>query len=67
MGAGSMKNQFKKADKSGASIAVIIGEEEAEEKKAGIKVLQRVNEPIAQQKVSQNDVVNTVTNILESL
>ncbi len=67
MGDGSMKNQFKKADKSGASIAVIIGEDEAVEKNASIKVLRRTNEAIPQQKVSQNDVANIVTNLIESL
>lgn len=67
MGAGSMKNQFKKADKSGAPIAIIIGEEEADEEKASVKLLRSSNEITSQQKVSQNDVVNTVTNLLESL
>lgn len=67
MGDGSMKNQFKRADKSGAAVAVIIGEDEAIAENASIKVLRRTAEPIAQQKVSQNDVANTVTNLLESL
>jgi len=67
MGNGSMKNQFKKADKSGATIAVIIGEDEAMQQNASIKVLRRTPESIEQQTVSQNDVANTVTNLLESL
>lgn len=37
---GSFKSQFKKADKSGAKIAVIIGDEELDKKSAGIKYLQ---------------------------
>ena len=67
MGDGSMKNQFKKADKSGAPIAVIIGEDEATSNQASIKVLRRTQVAIAQQTVLQNDVANTVTNLLESL
>ncbi|MGK0375350.1 MAG: histidyl-tRNA synthetase [Arenicella sp.] len=67
MGEGSMKNQFKKADKSGAPVAVIIGEDEAIANKASIKVLLRTEPAIAQQTVLQNEVANTVTNLLESL
>jgi histidyl-tRNA synthetase len=67
MGDGSMKNQFKRADKSGAPIAVIIGEDEAIANKASIKVLRRTQQTIAQQTVLQNEVANTVTNLLESL
>jgi histidyl-tRNA synthetase len=67
MGGGSMKNQFKKADKSGAPIAVIIGDDEAIAKTASIKVLRRTLEPVDQQQVSQNEVANIVTNLLESL
>jgi len=67
MGDGSMKNQFKRADKSGAPIAVIIGEDEALTNNASIKVLVRTDTPLTQQTVSQNEVANTVTNLLESL
>jgi histidyl-tRNA synthetase len=67
MGDGSMKNQFKKADKSGAPIAVIIGDDEAVERKASVKVLRRTEATIAQRTVMQNEVANTVTNLLESL
>lgn len=67
MGDGSMKNQFKRADKSGAPIAVIIGDDEAVEGKASIKVLRRTEATIAQRTVMQNEVANTVTNLLESL
>jgi len=71
MGEGSMKNQFKKADKSGARVAVTIGELEAEDENANIKPLRRVagedSVQPGQQTISQNDVVNAVTNLLESL
>lgn len=38
-GEGSFKSQFKRADRSGAELALIIGEEELEQKTAGIKYL----------------------------
>jgi len=67
MGQGSMKNQFKRADKSGANLAIIVGEQEAEDQTASIKALRKTKMPIEQQTVAQKDVVNTVTNLLESL
>ena len=66
-GAGSMKNQFKRADKSGAKLAVIISEQEAQDNTASVKPLRRPQTPIEQQTIAQNDVVNVVTNLLESL
>ena len=67
MGEGSIKNQFKKADKSGAAIALIIGDDESAARTVSAKVLRRTNEPIAQQTVSQNEASKLVTNLLESL
>ncbi len=67
MGDGSIKNQFKKADKSGAAIALIIGDDESAARTVSAKVLRRTNEPIAQQTVSQNEASKLVTNLLESL
>ena len=67
-GTGSMKNQFKRADKSNASIALIIGEDEAESKTVGIKLLIKQGMQDSTQKtIPQNDALNTVTNLLESL
>ncbi|MEM7357842.1 MAG: histidine--tRNA ligase [Pseudomonadota bacterium] len=66
-GAGSMKNQFKKADKSGARLALIVGEEEAASKTVGVKPLIASDKAIEQQNIVQNDVLNAVTNLLESL
>ena len=63
-GDGSMKNQFKHADRSGARIALIVGEEEAQSGSVSIKPLIRRE---AQQTIPQNDVLNAVTNLLESL
>jgi histidyl-tRNA synthetase len=70
-GDGSIKNQFKKADKSGATIALIIGESEAAQNQVNIKLLRRTDvlkRPDFEQKIiPQNDVLNVVTNLLESL
>ena len=66
-GAGSMKNQFKKADKSGAKVALIIGEQEAIDNKVAIKPLVRTDKLIEQKLIVQNEVFNAVTNLLESL
>lgn len=67
-GNGSMKNQFKKADKSGAAIALIIGEDEADKGQVAIKPLRYVEgDGSAQQTIMQNDALNAVTNLLESL
>lgn len=66
-GGGSLKNQFKRADKSGAKIAIIIGEDEVLQKTVGIKPLVRTDNSMEQQNIVQNDVLNAVTNLLESL
>ncbi|MBT8114013.1 MAG: histidine--tRNA ligase [Arenicella sp.] len=63
-GSGSMKNQFKRADSSGAQFVLVIGEQEAATETVGIRSLQVREE---QQIIAQNDVVNAVTNRLESL
>lgn len=67
----SMKNQFKRADKSGAPIALVLGEQEAQTKTVGLKPLRhRAHQQQAkqqQQTIPQNDVLNAVTNFLESL
>lgn len=52
---GSIKSQLKKADKSGAKIAIVIGEEEFSTKMATIKDL-RIDRPIKQ--VAFNDLLN---------
>lgn len=66
-GAGSIKNQFKRADKSGAKLAVVVGEQEAQDNTANVKPLRRPQTVTEQQTIAQNDVVNVVTNLLESL
>ncbi len=69
-GDGGMKNQFKKADKSGAKTALIIGEDEAVNDSASLKVLRFNGEQDtkpSQRIIKQNDAFNAVTNLLESL
>jgi len=41
MGGGSLKSQIKKADKSGATYAIILGEEEVARQTVGLKSLRR--------------------------
>lgn len=53
-GGGSLKNQFKKADKSGATYAVIIGEEELENKVISFKYL-REDKP--QQTMTESELI----------
>ncbi|GAA6138335.1 histidine--tRNA ligase [Arenicella sp. 4NH20-0111] len=71
MGAGSMKNQFKKADKSLALIGLVIGDAEAQSNQVNVKVLRKElaqkTDMEQQRSVSQDDVVNVVTNLLDSL
>lgn len=71
MGHGSIKNQFKKADKSDAILALIIGEQEADAHELSVKALRQrqnqQNDELEQQKIAQNDALIVVTNLLESL
>ena len=53
-GGGSFKSQIKKADKSGATVALILGEDEAESNSIGVKYLR---ENLDQQTVAQVDLV----------
>jgi histidyl-tRNA synthetase len=57
-GGGSMKSQFKKADKSGATIALIIGEDELASDKAAVKYL-REDKP--QQHLSEAELIDLLT------
>jgi histidyl-tRNA synthetase len=58
-GGGSFKSQIKKADKSGAAVALILGEDEVASATAGVKFL-REEKP--QQTVAQTDLANLITN-----
>jgi histidyl-tRNA synthetase len=58
-GGGSMKSQFKKADKSGADIALVIGEDELDSGNAAVKYL-REDKP--QQHMSEEELINLLSN-----
>ncbi len=55
---GSFKSQFKKADKSGAEFAIIIGEDEAQQNNVSLKPLRNEQE---QQTLSIAELVQTLT------
>ena len=52
-GGGSFKSQFKKADKSGARFALILGDDELDAREAGLKPLRTQDE---QQSVAWDDI-----------
>ena len=60
-GGGSFKSQMRKADKSGAKIALILGESEIETDTVGIKYLRVENRQI---EVAQNDLATSLANML---
>ena len=62
-GEAGFKNQFKKADKSGASVALIIGEEEYQNKKVSLKYLR--DESLAQTEVAESDLLETLSENVE--
>ncbi len=60
-GGGSFKSQMKKADKSGAAIALILGEAEVAEKTIAIKFLREQNE---QQTIKQADITSALRKLI---
>ena len=62
MGGGSLKSQFKKADKSGASLALILADEEIEKDQVSIKYL-RQERP--QESVERSQISAKILKILE--
>ncbi|WP_150464183.1 histidine--tRNA ligase [Francisella sp. XLW-1] len=58
---GSFKSQFKKADKSGAKIAVIIGQDELLQQAIGVKYLQQ-DKP--QEQIHLNELINFLEKIV---
>jgi histidyl-tRNA synthetase len=59
-GGGSFKSQFKKADKSGASLAIVLGEDELQAGQAAVKPLREGQGE--QQLVALTELVNTISN-----
>ncbi len=62
-GGGSFKAQFKRADKSGASFALIVGEQELADQTVGLKPLR---ERAEQQTVERGDVAQTLSALLST-
>jgi len=60
-GGGSFKSQMKKADASGAAIAVILGDDEAASGEASVKPLRIEREQL---RVARADLPDTITNLL---
>jgi len=60
-GGGSFKSQMRKADKSGARIALILGESEIE---AGTVAVKFLREQRPQQEISQADLIDSMTALL---
>jgi histidyl-tRNA synthetase len=60
-GGGSFKTQMKKADASGAVLAVILGEDEATTNEVSVKHLRRERE---QMRVARDTLADRVTNLL---
>ena len=60
-GGGSIKSQFKKADKSGAELALILGEDELQEEQVTVKFL-RNDKP--QTVIKQSEIANFISNKL---
>ena len=60
-GGGSFKSQLKKADKSGARIALILGEDEVD---SGTIVIKDLRQGIDQQVISQVDIANGISTLL---
>ena len=63
-GGGSFKSQMKRADRSGAAVALILGETEAAEKTVGIKALR---EDIGQISVSWTDLGAALTQYIDNM
>ncbi|MGD8843301.1 MAG: histidine--tRNA ligase, partial [Gammaproteobacteria bacterium] len=63
-GGGSFKSQFKKADRSGARFALVLGDDEVAKRQAGIKPLR---EPMEQQTVGFDELPGRLTQLFENL
>lgn len=63
LGGGSLKTQFKKADKSGAAWALIFGAREVDTQTVSIKWLRQGDKP--QQSLAQTDMLNWFTKYLQ--
>lgn len=62
-GGGSFKSQFKKADKSGARFAIVMGEQEVENKEVALKPLRLETE---QETVKWDDLINHLNTVFNA-
>ncbi|WP_043529561.1 histidine--tRNA ligase [Litchfieldella xinjiangensis] len=62
-GGGSFKSQIKKADKSGARLALLIGEEERAQQQVTLKFLRDARD---QQRLAQQDLAETLADLLDT-
>jgi len=62
-GDGGIKGQLKRADRSGAQVALIIGEDELTQGRVSVKYLRRQQE---QSTLARNDVVSVLSNVMMS-
>jgi histidyl-tRNA synthetase len=70
-GGGSFKSQFKKADKSGAEVALVLGDDEIQQQQIGLKYLRAGSsgQKMAQESIKINDLsqkINTILNFGET-
>jgi histidyl-tRNA synthetase len=63
LGQASIKNQFKRADKSGAKIAVIIGEDEIN---SGVVTIKHLREDLPQKVVNFNDLGAALLSVISA-
>jgi histidyl-tRNA synthetase len=67
-GGGSFKSQMKKADASGAQIALIIGDDEAAANAVSVKPLRAgFDQPLAQSKISFDELADRLGDIIFSM
>jgi histidyl-tRNA synthetase len=65
-GGGSIKSQMKKADKSGARVAVILGDNELAQQCAAIKLLRSVDKGNEQLSVPFNTLALEISNLIQN-
>ena len=61
-GGGNFKKQFKRADKSGASIALVLGEQEVQEQTIGVKFLREQKDQL---QLAQSDLIEQLATLIK--